>query len=505
MGLPVLDGLQRVYRRLDSSLRARLVIPIATLAVGTLALMAATAIEFHGGDVLQASQDRAALFATLATNAVGSHMEMYEHGDISPLLGALQQHRPDLDELSLISTNGRVSATTSPERRGTQPWPVERLFIEAPRALENEGFALVRTLPHDGRCAGCHDVSRPIGYLELRFSDGWVRDAKRRLTTSLTLAAVPALILMFGLAWWLLGREAINPIQRLLAAMKRAEQGEPDVKADEGRPDEIGLATRRFDETFAALQLAQRELHAMYEERMVRADRFAMVGQMATGLAHEIKNPLAGLSGALELLAEDLASSPVQGEVVAEMRHQVQRLASIMESLLNFARPPPAKLEATDVHRPLEKALFLLGQQRSKVPIIIHRQLGAELPVVYADPGHLEQVFLNLGLNALQVMGTKGGSLTVRSAVRAGEVVVEFQDTGPGIPPELRPSIFTPFFTTRSNGTGLGLALSMRLVNQHGGRLEFTCPDTGGTTFTVTLPSYAAGSPPPAPGRAPTT
>ncbi len=130
--------------------------------------------------------------------------------------------------------------------------------------------------------------------------------------------------------------------------MRRAESGDLTVRADEGRPDELGIAARGFDATLAALRRSQAELEAFYRERMVRADRFAAVGEIATGLAHEIKNPLAGLSGALELLAEDLAEDPRQAEIVGEMRHQVARLTHTMESLLSFARP--ARAQAA-VHR----------------------------------------------------------------------------------------------------------------------------------------------------------
>lgn len=483
--------LVRLLRTLDASLRARLVIPVATVTVAALALMAATATELHGGDLSRASQERAALFSTLATNAVASHMENFQHTDISELLLALQQHRPDLDRLSIISADGLVTASTDPTHRGSSPWASAQLDTQAPLPLPNDGFALIRELPNDGRCNVCHDPTKPVGHLELHFNDAWVHASKQRLSVSLALAAIPSLLLMIVLAWWLLGHQAIKPIQRLLEAMKRAEDGHIDVKADEGRTDEIGLATRRFDATFAALQRTQTELEAVYEDRMVRADRFAMVGQMAAGLAHEIKNPLAGLSGAIELLAEDVAGTP-HSEVVDEMGHQVHRLINIMEGLLNFARPPPAKLEVTDVNVPLEKVLFLLGRQRAASPVLIERHLESALPTVYADAGHLEQVFLNIGLNAFNALSASGGTLTVRSFAREGQVFAEFHDSGPGIPPAIRPHIFTPFFTTRSNGTGLGLALSMRLVSQHGGKLGFECPKTGGTTFTVALPSAPA-------------
>jgi signal transduction histidine kinase len=236
-----------------------------------------------------------------------------------------------------------------------------------------------------------------------------------------------------------------------------------------------------------ALRRSQAELEAFYRERMVRADRFAAVGEIATGLAHEIKNPLAGLSGALELLAEDLAENPGIAEVLSEMRHQVERLARTMESLLGFARPPKAHLRSTDVNATLEKVLFLVRQQGRDGTISVSFHLAERLPPVLADPSQLEQVFLNICLNGCQAMLPSGGRLTVRTLPGEGSVAVEIADSGPGIPPDLRAQVFKPFFTTKREGNGLGLAISARIVAEHGGHIGYRCPPEGGTVFTVTL------------------
>lgn len=484
----------RLFRRLDGSLRARLVIPTAAIAAVSSALMVVTASQLHRGDMEQAARERSSLFANLSTEATLAHMATYEHADVSELLLALKAHRTDIESLSVIGLDGYVGATTDRSVRGRRPWSTEQLSVRAPIELPgSEGFALIRPIPNDQRCSGCHAArSGPNGWLELRFSNSALKAARDRLWSALWLSELPSLLLLLGVSWWLLGREAVHPIQRLVKAMRRAAAGDASSRADEGRPDEIGLAARGFDQTMAALQQSQAELAEAYAQHMERADRFAMVGQMATGLAHEIKNPLAGLSGALELLAEDLAGSPRQTEVVKEMRHQVERLTGIMQGLLNFARPPKAQLKPTDINLAVENVFFLIGQQRNRAGIRIEKQLAADLPNVFADPGQLEQVFLNIGLNAYQSLATRGGKIVVRTAALDDSVVVEIADDGPGIPEEVRPNIFTPFFTTRSNGTGLGLALSMRLVTEHAGRLEFRCPKEGGTVFTVTLPLSGA-------------
>jgi hypothetical protein len=337
------------------------------------------------------------------------------------------------------------------------------------------------------RCASCHGrESRINGWVDLRFTRSLALAAQGELARTLGISTGVALLILLAIAWWLIGREAVTPLKRLVAAMARAESGDLTVRADEGRPDELGTAARGFDATLAALRRSQAELEAFYRERMVRADRFATVGEMATGLAHEIKNPLAGLSGALELLAEDLSGNPRQADVVGEMRHQVARLTNTMESLLSFARPPKARLRDTDLNATLENVLFLVRQQRRLAAVHVDADLG-EVPHVLADPNQLEQVFLNICLNACQAMGPGGGRLTVRSRLVEGRVTVDVEDTGPGIPEHVRPNLFKPFFTTKREGNGLGLAISARIVAEHGGNIGYRCPQGGGTVFTIAL------------------
>jgi signal transduction histidine kinase len=330
-----------------------------------------------------------------------------------------------------------------------------------------------------------------VGWLDLRFSRADPRQARHRLALTLTLLAVPSWLALLAIAWWLLGREATGPLQRLVAAMRAAESGRNEVVADEGRPDELGVAARGFDSVLTALRKSRAELEELYRARLERADRFALMGEVATGLAHEIKNPLAGLSGALEILSEDFSQTPAHAETIDEMRRQVARLASTMDGLLGFARP---KKEQTDVNECLEAALFLIERQRRSARIHVVRELAPDAPPVLADAGQLQQVFLNLCLNAWQAMdGVGGGALTARTTVaRGGQVNVEICDTGPGIPAEVRPNIFKPFFTTRSQGNGLGLAVSERIIVEHGGEISFRCPPGGGTVFAISLPRAVA-------------
>jgi signal transduction histidine kinase len=486
----------RVYRPLDSSLRARILLPTALLFGVTLYAMVASAVHFYGADMERGRRDRAELFSGMVASGVSNVMLSGNPRAVAALFDTALAHGSDLVNASLISPSGHVSASSSPALLGTVPWRDLQRFnqptvITAPAGREAE-YAVVYPVMNTEACARCHGTSSRVnGWLDMRFTRAPVLAAQAQLARTLALSAGAAFVVLMGIALWLLGREAVSPLQRLVDVMKRAEAGDLTVRADEGRPDELGVAARGFDATLAALRRSQTELEAFYRERMVRADRFAAVGEIATGLAHEIKNPLAGLSGALELLAEDLQRDPRQAEIIDEMGHQVKRLTHTMESLLSFARPARARLRSTDVNGTIEKVLFLIGQQ-ARGGVEVHQELGADLPAVLADPFQLEQVFLNLCLNACQAM-REGGRLTVTSRVGEGHVVVEIADTGPGIPADLRAQVFKPFFTTKREGNGLGLAISARILAEHGGHIGFRCPPDGGTTFTVTLHQARSG------------
>ncbi len=478
------------FRKLNASLRARVFLPSALLFTVTLGLMVLAAVEMLGRDLEKNVRHRAEMFVDAAAEGLSSEMLHSGRNALPVILTMVDEHRQEVISVSLMRPDGTVISSSNPKLIDARPWPTlpggEKTEV---RPVNSDQFAVLRPIQNAPGCAGCHgSVSKVNGWIDARFSRDPVQTAKKMLAGELVVAAVPALIILLASAYWLLGREVVNPLQRLVRAMRLAEEGDASIVADEGRPDELGVAARGFDATFAALKRSTRELELVYAERMVRADRFAAVGEMATGLAHEIKNPLAGLSGALELLAEDLAGTGSKAEVVAEMQHQVQRLTRTMEGLLNFARPPRARMQRMELTPVIEAVLFLVGQQHSETPVEIKFVPDPSLPALHGDPGQIEQVLLNLCLNALQAMNGKGGTLTVTSFVRDEFVVVQVGDTGPGIPLEVRAHVFTPFFTTRKDGNGLGLATSARIVAEHRGQIEFDCPPEGGTLFSLSLP-----------------
>jgi signal transduction histidine kinase len=485
-------SLQSLVRRCQRSLRARILIPTGFLFALILAGMGIGAVQLHGSNVTRHQVEKAELFSQVVAN--GLTTLMLDHGpeatEVNEFLSVVASHRAEIHSISILRESGLVSHSSLAKLVGTQA-PGNSPLGNAVSTVDLPASPLLYTvrqpLRNQASCSRCHSPEQPVvGWLEVRFDRGVVAAEKNRLATTLLATALPAFFVLLLVTGWLLRREVIRPLHGLVGAMQRARAGELTVEADNLRPDELGVAARGFDDTLRALREAHAEVESFYRERMLQADRFATVGELATGLAHEIRNPLAGLSGALEVLADDFHGTAEQKDVVVEMQHQVARLSRIMDSLLNFARPPQPLMRPTDVNETLRNVIFLVQQQRNKSPIEIRSELDPALAPVIADSSQLEQVFLNLCLNGVQAI-TGGGVLVIRSRATETGTTVEIQDSGPGIPPEIRQSVFRPFFTTKRNGSGLGLAISARIVADHGGHIDFQCPPGGGTVFFVHL------------------
>jgi len=240
------------------------------------------------------------------------------------------------------------------------------------------------------------------------------------------------------------------------------------------------------------------------EERLSRSDRLAALGTVAAGVAHEIRNPLAGLRGAAQLLEGERDFPPAFKEYTSVIIKEVDRLAAIVETLLSFASPRAPVLRPYNLHQILDSLLFLEQAPLRDRGVSVQRVYDPQLPEILADPAEIHQLFLNLIRNGVEAM-PGGGELTIRtryerSSQRCGGLsiaVAEIIDQGVGFDPEIERHLFTPFFTTKEGGTGLGLAICLRIVEDHGGVMEAASQPGKGSSFRVMLP--LAKQPGPAP------
>jgi len=223
-----------------------------------------------------------------------------------------------------------------------------------------------------------------------------------------------------------------------------------------------------------------------HRTQMSRAEHLATLGELAAGLAHEIRNPLAGIAGVIEVIGHDLPESSAGREVWKEVQQEMHHIQRILNDLLNYARPRSPEFHAADLNATAERAVKLARQQVLSRPIQIELIPAPDLPPVEHDSAQIQQMLLNLLLNAIQAI-EEAGRVEVRLEAHDDSAAVIVSDTGRGIDPSQLPNIFRPFFTTKGKGTGLGLSLAQRIVQTHQGHIEVVSTKGTGTKFTVWL------------------
>ncbi len=227
------------------------------------------------------------------------------------------------------------------------------------------------------------------------------------------------------------------------------------------------------------------------EARLQRANQMVLVGEMAAGLAHEIKNPLAGIKVTLEVLADELDLCGEDQDLFARVINETNRVEKLLKGLLNYARPPQLHYEWFDLNKLLDNSIqnmSIAGKTSSKEGVGFVKRFAVDLPQLEADSAQLQQVILNIFLNAIEAM-PEGGEINVSTRRRDEESLeINITDMGKGIPEKVLANIFQPFMTTKSKGNGLGLAISKRIIEEHGGTIEANAPSCGGTEFAIVLP-----------------
>jgi signal transduction histidine kinase len=320
-----------------------------------------------------------------------------------------------------------------------------------------------------------------------RARESSVRGAYTRLEEILaTQERVLLLILILSLVAgflvsWLISRSLARPVSELTRAMTVVGTGNLDHPINSRSRDEIGELARAFAGMTDRLRQSRAQL--------VQSEKLASIGEMAAAVAHGLRNPLASLRAAAQVVRHQ-PTSPSSREYLDAIIEEVDRLDRRISHLLSFSRPAPFHPLKESVSRLVEGLLPAFAEPLRERRVKLLLEVPQDLPDIRVDPVQLEQALVEIVSNALDAM-PDGGKLRIAAALNGdGEVSIEIEDTGPGIPDSVLPSVCEPFFTTRSEGTGLGLAIAKRYVEQNGGRLDITSRP-GATIVRVRLPAVA--------------
>jgi len=430
-------------------------------------------------------------------------------------VGGLQQQ--GIRKVRVFNKEGKIMYSSVSEEIGTsldpkgeacyachaEGHPLERLEIQArARVFQapdgSRVLGVINPIPNEVSCsaADCHAHSpnqRLLGVLDVNVSLTEVDKEiafSRKVILASALLAILAVSLMI---WWLNHRLVEVPVKALVEGTRRVGEGDFSGTIQVKERHELGDLARAFNEMIHHIADTQRQL--------AQADKLASVGRLAAGIAHEINNPLTGVLSYASLLRKRLEGNTEVCEDLDVIVRETVRCRGIIRGLLDFARPAAPARKPMDLDEVVRRAVSVVVTQLSLHHVDLHLDLASDLPAVLADANQIQQVVVNLLLNAADAIGTEGGN--IRATTRRGpsaSIELLIEDSGCGIPPEDLPRIFEPFFTTKGNhGTGLGLAVSWGIVEAHGGSLEAQSQPGQGSQFTLRLPTAVVpegGTPP---------
>jgi hypothetical protein len=483
---------------LRRNLTAKVLVAVGATVAVVIAIYTYFVIRVQSTWWRERTEAQTLISATMVQKYLEGVMLSDRHTEVQQFLEDLRKSH-DIETGRILDPTGRIvfSTVTQEINRATFQTPPDlykdNRILQGSRRDPNQAVALtIAPILNRPACTQCHDPGPShLGAIVLEKS---MAQAEANIATNRNLLIAYGLVIFLLVAvvlWLLIVRLVSQPVGELAAQMRRVEAGDLAARAPAERTDEIGELERGFNGMVASLAAAQRDLDASHARQIQQASKLATVGELAAGIAHEIRNPLAGIGAAVEVLGETRNGDQ---EIVAEIRHQVKRLNTTLTDLLDFARFRERSLAPCAVADLVHRMLALVRPDAQKHRIEIQVELPADLPAIRADAMQVQQALLNVLLNAIQAM-PDGGTLTVRATARAACVALAITDTGVGIAPENQAKIFSPFFTTKHRGTGLGLAITRTIIEKHGGRITVTSTPGRGTTFTlefVALPVQVA-------------
>jgi two-component system, NtrC family, sensor kinase len=369
-------------------------------------------------------------------------------------------------------------------------------------------LGLINPIYNEPSCYACHPQTlNVLGVLDTTISLEGLEKEKAQIYNRMTISGVISVIILSFLLSLLLTRFVNRPIDKLLSATKTAAQGDLDQSVTIRSNDELGELSESFNNMISELKRSRDAIeewtqtleHRVQErtkelqqvqDQLVHAGKMAALGELSAGVAHEINNPLTGVLTFSSLILKKIDANHPWRKDLETIVQQTSRCRDIVKGLLDFARQRKPDKKLWNINTLIDNTLSLLEKQAPFHNIEIKKDFKADMPPLFIDGDQIEQVFMNILLNAADAMAEKGGKLTIRTDLKDGMAEVSFADTGVGITREHISKLFDPFFTTKQTGrgTGLGLAISYGIVQSHNGDIKVESELGKGSTFYVKLP-----------------
>ena len=495
------------------SIRFKLMFLALFAVLSIMALLVLSDVRDTEERIIESQKGKVILLSDTINHSLMIFMLENRWNEIRDMIDNYIQRNSDIKEVSIFNPdNGKVFISAN---RGEIGKEISReIWDRSVSPGQNNNPALIKrgeelfatrliSIKNLPPCYACHSRAKTelgIMYIEISLlkAQQSMRDSRYKHILGLAISCI-----LISLIFWLsINRLLIKPLNEMVNIMKKVEQKDLSVRIDSDRNDEFGFLSRSFNNMIISLEESKKELETFHLQQIEKASKLASLGEIISSIAHEIKNPLTGINCAVQLVYNNLREDNTQKPVVAEVLNQIGRLDRFVKDLLSYAKPTPLQFVPFQIKESLKIVLFFVHSEAKKKHIEINTFSEDNIPGILMDPNQMQQVFLNIIINAMDSM-PQGGTLTISVAVKdyrevSGKIkepaiadkwlAVSFEDNGTGISQDDIEHIFEPFYSKKTKGTGLGLSISQKIVHNHRGEIFVDSTPGKGTLFTVYLP-----------------
>jgi two-component system, NtrC family, sensor kinase len=503
------DGHCGSWQIVISRIAHKLIIAVSGVAALALASISYVLVSTQQEALLRRVENAAGQLSDTIKGSTKYYMLRNDRDDLHRVVDTVAQ-QAGIEKIRIFNKEGEIQFSSSREEMHTvvdqkaeacyvchaANKPMEHLSSSQRTRIfaDKQGvrnFGIINPIYNEPRCstAECHEHSpeqKVLGVLDITMSladvDQQIRTGRNKMA-GLTVALIALLAVLL---WFLVQRLVGSPVQNLVEATRKVAEGKLDYQIEVKSKDELGHLAESFNTMTSRLSDAQRQIY--------QADRLASIGRLSAGVAHELNNPMTGiLTFSSMLLGNKGLDAGARADLEVIVR-ETKRCREIVKSLLDFSRQTPTSKSPLDLNEVILQALKILENQFALGSVALMRNLSEGIPKVSGDAGRLEQVFINLLVNAIDAIGEKGGEITLATGAKTqgGQTWVEatVRDNGAGISQKDLAKIFEPFFSTKGlKGTGLGLSVVWGIIEQHGGKILVESEPGKGTAFAVLLPA----------------
>jgi signal transduction histidine kinase len=459
------------------SVTIAIVVAVSTFTVGLL-------IMGEEREILETElRDKGVYFAELIAHHLIEPLLSEESREIYPVLKGYMEIKESPIIYSEVYFNNRKLAANAYKDKGSlsmkfPPYGFDKPINKIDVMEDNDLQVYYVSLPIR------EESGRTLGFLRICLTKKFLYRTLDNIKRKLYFFAASVIFIGIVSGLWM-ARRILRPVIVLNNGVKRVGAGEIGVEipvVGEGEIKELALS---FNKMSCKLKALIDDIKAA-QENLVRTEKLYAIGEFSTGIAHEIKNPLASIKMLMQALEHK--KQPLSDKHLGIIQEEIDRIDRIIKQFLALARPSITEKKDVNINDVLDEVITLTRPKMEQYSIRLDKRLSAGLPLIKGNNDALKQVFINIVLNAIQAMDEEGGTLTIETSTCNSTVLVVIKDTGIGIPEKNLKRIFDPFFTTKEDGTGMGLALTCAIVNDHSGKIDIKSTPKIGTTITVEMP-----------------